>query len=336
VDRARIFEQGRFIIRKLGAVGLHFIVELPAENSFGAGPTQEFFTILSTEFCKASLNLWRNNFEGEEYAWSAQGLFPSSAADEQLLYELGLLCATALEMGVTLDIPLNAAFFKLVLDKDVSLAEVEPKYKDDLRDTQGLIGLSFVDPLTGVELRPDGGDLDVTEDNVGEYRDLVESYTCGRFIKEHKIQAWVAGFSEVIDPQFLHMFSPYEITQMLSGIEAEFTADDLRRHAKVTGFDELPDMIDNFFEVVKELTAYQQTLFVKFLTGSPKLPIGGFGRLKNKIEILKRGNEVDNESLPSALTCLSVLKLPLYSSKDIIRQKLFTAIQEGNDYFRFA
>jgi E3 ubiquitin-protein ligase TRIP12 len=171
---------------------------------------------------------------------------------------------------------------------------------------------------------------------VGEYQDLVKSYTCGQFIKEHNIQAWVAGFSEVIDPLLLHMFSPYEIPQLLSGIEAVFTAEDLRQHAKITGFDERPDVIDNFFEVIKELTSYQQTLFIKFLTGSPKLPIGGFSRLKNRVEILKRGNDVDDESLPSALTCLSVLKLPLYSSKDIIRQKLFTAIHEGNDYFGFS
>jgi hypothetical protein len=104
-------------------------------------------------------------------------------------------------------------FFKMVLDKDVSLSEVEPKYEDDLADAPGLIGLSFIDPLTSVELKPDSGDIDVNEDNVGGYQDFVKSHTCGQFIKEHKVQAWVAGFSEVIDPLFLHMFSPYEITQ---------------------------------------------------------------------------------------------------------------------------
>jgi hypothetical protein len=78
---------------------------------------------------------------------------------------------------------------------------------------------------------------------------------------------------------------------VLSGTEAEFTADDLRQHAKITGFDERPDVIDNFFDVIRELTSSQQTLFVKF-------PIGGFGQLKNRVENLKRGSDVDDESLP--------------------------------------
>jgi hypothetical protein len=330
VERDKIFEQGKLIIRKLSPAGIRFMVDFPAENSFGTGPTQEFFTILSTEFCRVSRGLWRNDNPGGHFASLWLGLFPSATADESLLFDLGILCATALRYDYTLNLPLNLAFFKLVCNKPVALAEVEPDYTGNLEDPGGLIGLQFIDPQTDLELKPGGADINVTEENVAEFCDLLITFTCGRFIKDTKIAAWTSGFAQVIDPMLLEMFSPFELATMLSGQDAELTSEYLRVHTMITGFEQRPDVLDSFFEIVAEMTSYQRSLLLKFITGSPKLPVGGIAG----IEIVPRGADI--EALQSASTCNKALKLPPYPSKDVIRKKLLTAIHEGNDYFGFS
>ncbi len=40
-----------------------------------------------------------------------------------------------------------------------------------------------------------------------------------------------------------------------------------------------------------------------------------------------------DELLPTCSTCQVYLKLPAYSSLDILRDKLMTAIREGQEYF---
>ncbi len=40
-----------------------------------------------------------------------------------------------------------------------------------------------------------------------------------------------------------------------------------------------------------------------------------------------------DELLPTCSTCQVYLKLPAYSSIDILRDKLLTAIREGQEYF---
>ena len=101
--------------------------------------------------------------------------------------------------------------------------------------------------------------------------------------------------------------------------------------------DSLP--VQYFVSVVSELTADQQRNFVLFVTGSTKLPVGGFKNLHPKLTIVRK--EVDysddpNNFLPSVMTCMNYVKLPEYSSKEITRQRLLFAISEGLSSFHLS
>jgi E3 ubiquitin-protein ligase TRIP12 len=88
--------------------------------------------------------------------------------------------------------------------------------------------------------------------------------------------------------------------------------------------------------VMSELGPDDKRLFLRFITGSPRLPIGGFAGLSPKLTIVKASTAPgthQDEKLPTCSTCQVYLKLPPYTSIDILREKLLFAIREGQEHF---
>ena len=74
----------------------------------------------------------------------------------------------------------------------------------------------------------------------------------------------------------------------------------------------------------------------QFVTGSPRLPVGGLARMVPRLTIVKKSPESGNSPdayLPSVMTCANYVKLPDYSSKEVMRERLLTAINEGQGCF---
>ncbi|CAL8094709.1 unnamed protein product [Calicophoron daubneyi] len=92
------------------------------------------------------------------------------------------------------------------------------------------------------------------------------------------------------------------------------------------------------FEVMSEFNEEQRRLFVQFVTGSPRLPIGGFRALKPPLKIVMKRESGENadDHLPSVMTCQNYLKLPDYSSKELLASKLLYAIREGQNAFHLS
>jgi len=79
--------------------------------------------------------------------------------------------------------------------------------------------------------------------------------------------------------------------------------------------------------------------FLQFITGSPKLPIGGFRGLNPLLTVVRKPHEAPltaDDYLPSVMTCVNYLKLPEYSSRHVMKEKLQTAIQEGVGSFHLS
>ena len=76
--------------------------------------------------------------------------------------------------------------------------------------------------------------------------------------------------------------------------------------------------------------------FLMFVTGTPRLPIGGFAALRPLLTVVRKdvgvGGWVDGY-LPSCSTCQVYLKLPAYSSEEVLREKLGQAMTLGKEYF---
>jgi E3 ubiquitin-protein ligase TRIP12 len=97
--------------------------------------------------------------------------------------------------------------------------------------------------------------------------------------------------------------------------------------------------------------------FLQFITGSPKLPIGGmrlflnagkaslltistgFKALNPQLTVVRKPHEAPltpDDYLPSVMTCAHYLKLPSYSSRDVMEKKLLIAMREGTGSFHLS
>ena len=104
--------------------------------------------------------------------------------------------------------------------------------------------------------------------------------------------------------------------------------------------------------ILSSLSPASRGLFLSFVTGSPRLPIGGLRALKPPLTVVRKTGEaaiapasggtvtssgnVDDAYLPSAMTCANYLKLPMYSSEEVMREQLERAITEGQNSFHLS
>jgi E3 ubiquitin-protein ligase TRIP12 len=90
-------------------------------------------------------------------------------------------------------------------------------------------------------------------------------------------------------------------------------------------------------ELMTEFNSEEQRQFLLFVTGSPKLPVGGFKSLEPKLTIVRKdpGSNAPDAYLPSVNCCFYYLKLPEYSDKAVLRDKLKFAIENGQGSFSF-
>jgi E3 ubiquitin-protein ligase TRIP12 len=97
--------------------------------------------------------------------------------------------------------------------------------------------------------------------------------------------------------------------------------------------------IRNLLQIMSDYDNQERRDFLQFITGSPKLPIGGFKALTPMLTVVCKPREpgyTTDEFLPSVMTCVNYLKLPDYSSIEVMKQKLGTAIREGQGAFHLS
>ncbi|RUS87649.1 hypothetical protein EGW08_004572 [Elysia chlorotica] len=221
--------------------------------------------------------------------------------------------------------------------KNVLLAELalpnptDPNISIRLED----IGLTFeFDPSSRVHnfhghpLKPGGEQEDVTMDNVEEYIDLVFDFCFVSGIRR-QMEAFRNGFNQVFPMAKLHSFSPMELGSILCGDQAPcWTMEDILNYTepKLGYTRESPGFV-RFVNVLSRLSADERKAFLQFTTGCSSLPPGGLANLHPRLTVVRKVDGSDG-SYPSVNTCVHYLKLPEYSSEDILRERLLAATRE--------
>lgn len=220
------------------------------------------------------------------------------------------------------------------------------------------LGLDFTLPgYSSIELVPNGSDTNVTIDNIGEYIQKVIDFTLVSGV-QRQIDAFRAGFSTVFPYSALRAFTPDELGMLFGRVEEDWSLTTLLDSIKADhGYNLDSKSVRNLLQVMSELSAQKKRDFLQFVTGSPKLPIGGmfsschhpicshansipgFKSLTPLFTVVCKPSEPPYSSddyLPSVMTCVNYLKMPDYSSLDIMRQKLLMAIKEGQGAFHLS
>ncbi|CAN4112559.1 unnamed protein product [Withania somnifera] len=183
--------------------------------------------------------------------------------------------------------------------------------------------------------------------NLEEYVTLVVDATVRNGIGR-QMEAFRSGFNQVFDISALQIFTPTELDYLLCGRKELWKAETLVDHIKFDhGYTAKSPAIVYLLEIMGEFTPEQQRAFCQFVTGAPRLPPGGLAVLNPKLTIVRKhsssasnaapnGNmpsESADDDLPSVMTCANYLKLPSYSTKEIMYKKLLYAINEGQGSF---
>lgn len=217
---------------------------------------------------------------------------------------------------------------------------------------------------SSIELQPQGADVDVTLENLREYVRLNALFLLETTISK-QIAAFQRGFEQICgssahQKHFLRVFDVQELERMLSDTSSGASMWDrdgveLREHTVCDhGFTSESKAIADLIAILCELSIEEQRLFVRFVTGANRLPVGGLAKLEPKLTVVRKLSEMNqshndgDESttssgflgvdavLPSASTCTNYLKLPEYSSREVMKQRLLYCIREGQGSFHLS
>ncbi|XP_015205631.2 E3 ubiquitin-protein ligase HECTD1 isoform X2 [Lepisosteus oculatus] len=197
------------------------------------------------------------------------------------------------------------------------------------------LGLNFqfcpsskVHGFTAVDLKPNGEDEMVTIDNAEEYVELMFDFCMHTGIQK-QMESFRDGFNRVFPMEKLSSFSHEEVQMILCGNQSpSWTAEDIINYTEPKlGYTRDSPGFLRFVRVLCGMSSDERKAFLQFTTGCSTLPPGGLANLHPRLTIVRKVDATD-ASYPSVNTCVHYLKLPEYSSEEIMRERLLAATME--------
>lgn len=229
-----------------------------------------------------------------------------------------------------------------ILKNEALTEEAKHTAIQDLTDSDGCtlddLCLDFLVPGTDLELKAGGAEIPLTVNNVEEYLCSVVDFVLKDGVRS-QMSALKEGFSLVMPLSKLRLFYTDELTKLFCGTdEAKWGKEELSTSLQPDhGYTASSTALTLLIEVMTNLTAKEQRAFLQFVTGSPKLPVGGFKSLHPRLTVVKKTVDGHPDSyLPSVMTCVNYLKLPDYTNANILKEKLLVAIAEGQNSFHLS
>ena len=265
---------------------------------------------------------------------------------------LGILMGIAVRTGSPLSLNLAEPMWKLLAGSQLSLndiTEVDKDYMPGLlciRDMEpdskafSAMDMSFSTPsAAGHEVQLSARYTRVTAENRNEYVRLAMQYRLHEF--DAAISSVREGMSKVIPVPLLSLFTGYELEMMVCG-SPDIPLHLLKSVATYKGVDANAPLVHWFWSVMEEFSTAERSLFLRFVWGRTRLPrsIADFRGRDFVLQIMDKYNPPDN-FLPESYTCFFLLKMPRYTCKNVLREKLKYAIHfcksiDTDDYARVA
>eukprot|EP00042_Codosiga_hollandica_P045456 m.463028 g.463028 ORF g.463028 m.463028 type:complete len:1080 (+) comp57028_c0_seq4:935-4174(+) len=299
---------------------------------------------------------------------SEQRLYPSPTSyiqenHLQLFEFIGRMLGKACFDGIVIDVPFAHFFLNTMLGHTNTIDELPTldaelaknlAYVKRLPEGVDALELTFSvdeDVLGQVISTPlifGGSSKAVNDQNKISYVHLMADYRLNKQLRA-QCSAFIAGFRSIMPQQWLQTFSAPELQKLLSGGNEKLDIADLSRYAEyIGGYHSGHKVIRWLWEVVEELDAKEQTAFLRFVTSCSRPPVLGFATLEPRLTIraVQEGESEDGYTLgrallnmfssgsdtarlPTASTCFNLLKLPMYRSKKLLKEKLRYAINAG-------
>jgi len=319
VRRSHIFEDSFAEIQRQSPTDLkkRLMIKFDGEDGLDyGGLSREFFFLLSHEM----FNPFYCLFEYSAHDNYTLQINPHSGINpEHLNYFkfIGRVVGLAIYHRRFLDAFFIGALYKMILGKPVVLADMEGVDADFHRSLQWMLDndisggvleqtFSTEDERFGVvteeDLKPNGRNIEVTNENKKEYVDLMVKWRIEKRIAE-QFQAFKEGFHELIPQDLINVFDERELELLIGGI-AEIDVDDWKKHTDYRGYTETDEVIQFFWQTIRSWDGEQKSRLLQFATGTSRIPVNGFKDLQGsdgprRFTIEKAG---DINNLPKAHT----------------------------------
>ncbi|XP_040320440.1 ubiquitin-protein ligase E3C isoform X2 [Herpailurus yagouaroundi] len=307
----------------------------------GGGIFREFLNELLKSGFNPNQGFFKTTNEGLLYPSPAAHMLVGDSFARHY-YFLGRMLGKALYENMLVELPFAGFFLSKLLgtsaDVDIHhLASLDPEvYKNllFLKSYEGDVeelGLNFtvvnndLGEAQVVELKFGGKDIPVTSANRIAYIHLVADYRLNRQIRQHCL-AFRQGLANVLNLEWLRMFDQQEIQVLISGAQVPISLEDLKSFTNYSGgYSADHPVIKVFWRVVEGFTDEEKRKLLKFVTSCSRPPLLGFKELYPAFCIHNGGSDL--ERLPTASTCMNLLKLPEFYDETLLRSKLLYAIE---------
>lgn len=354
VKREHVFEDSfRELFRRSPEEWKHrfYIVFEGEEGQDAGGLLREWYVIISREIFNPMYALFRTS-PGDRVTYTIN---PSSHCNSNHLSYfkfVGRIIAKAIYDNKLLECYFTRSFYKHIIGQPVKYTDME---SEDYSFYQGLVFLLENDvkdlgyELTfsteiqefGVtearDLKPDGRNLTVTEENKKEYVKIVCQMRMTGAIRK-QLNAFLEGFYDIIPKRLISIFNEQELELLISGLP-NIDIDDLKANSEYHKYQPNSLQIQWFWRALRSFDQADRARFIQFVTGTSKVPLQGFAFLEGMNGIQKFQIHRDDRStdrLPTAHTCFNQLDLPAYETYDKLRHMLLLAINECSEGFGLA
>ncbi|PVD28501.1 hypothetical protein C0Q70_11089 [Pomacea canaliculata] len=321
-------------------------VQFNGEEGMGQGLVREWFDLLSRELLNPDYALFTMSADGCTFQPNSN----SSINPDHLNYFrfTGRLLGLALFHRQLLATYFTRSFYKHILGIPVNyqdVASIDPEYAKNLQwlldnDISNLgLDLTFsvetdvFGIMQEVELIPGGSKVAVNEVNKKEYVQFVTELRMTRAIKP-QIDSFLSGFHDYIPHTLVQLFNEYELELLLSGMP-EIDLADWKTNTTYSGYTHDSEIIHWFWDIVDHMKEQQRVQLLQFVTGSSRVPYGGFSQLPSggSIQLFTISRQPCAATvpypLPTTSTCINLLRLPEYPTLADLEDRLLTALRCG-------
>ncbi|XP_055613233.1 E3 ubiquitin-protein ligase Nedd-4-like isoform X2 [Uranotaenia lowii] len=350
VRRTSILEDSYRIINSINKIELlktKLWIEFEGEAGLDyGGLAREWFYLLSKEMFNPYYGLFEYSAM-DNYTLQINP-FSGLCNEDHLHYFkfIGRVAGMAVYHGKLLDAFFIRPFYKMMLQKPIDLKDMEAvdmEYYNSLlwikeNDPSELMLTFCVDEETfgytsQRELKPNGANIEVTNENKDEY---IKSVIEWRFVARVKdqMQAFLEGFGQIVPLNLLKIFDENELELLMCGIQS-IDVKDWKRNTLYKGdYYSNHVVIQWFWRAVLSFSNEMRARLLQFVTGTSRVPMNGFKELygSNGPQMFTIEKWGTPENYPRAHTCFNRLDLPPYESYLVLKDRLIKAI-EGSQGF---
>ena len=283
---------------------------------------------------------------------------PLNILTEKLYIYFGQILGMAVRSGIPLPIGMMPHFWKVLIDSneavtDSYLASYDPDLNKYLLEIQSNPCQESFDlfveehqypnfiwqSIAGeeVELVNGGKNIQLDFNNRLEYIQLIKAFRTKELECKEKMNCILAGLYTILPMGYIRGVFTWKEFQLKVCGSNDIDLNLLKKYTMYqVGISEDDRHIQDFWTVLFSLSSQQLTTFIKFACNQERIPKPKDGNnlpppYPMKIAPADAREEAQDNLLIRAETCIFMVKIPRYSSYDIMREKILYSIQSAED-----